>query len=72
MTPVNSYLTQREREMQISQAHTATSANNVVRGGLVQRLVRAFGSRETRNHQTHASMPPRIIGKNQTVAGEVI
>lgn len=72
MTPVNSYLTQREREMHVSQSHTANTTHNVAHGSLVQRLVRAFGSRESRNHRNHASTPLRSIGSSQSMPGEVI
>lgn len=70
MTPVNSYLTQQERKMQ--QASSASANNithNAARNGLVQRLVRAFASRESRSH---ASQYLSTVVISQSMPGEVI
>ncbi len=68
MTPVNSYLTQREREMSAA-PQTANIHTNTSHSGLVQRLMRVFSSRDSR---AHASLPLRSTGTIQSMPGEVI
>ena len=70
MTLVNSYLTQQERKMQQASSVSANNTtHNTARSGLVQRLVRAFASRESRSH---ASKHSSTVVISPSMPGEVI
>lgn len=70
MTLVNSYLTQQERKMQQASSVSANNTtHNTARSGLVQRLVRAFASRDSRSH---ASQHSSTVVISPSMPGEVI